>query len=221
MTVLQRELDADAERIAVLRAVAIAAQPLRRGLVERRLELLRAGTVEALRQLVFHQPAGQNLRIVLIVAGGEAKPGHGADGGLLLRLERRHLVAHQRRIVDHLARRAELHRPVGIAFARCERVAERDDEEILDHDLALDEFAPVGQLHGNGNARVRLVERPGHARDGQLAVAGKLLGFALAGLARLPAPDAIAGHAGKRRGSDLDYNGMGVGKDEILLRAAP
>ena len=48
---------------------------------------------------------------------------------------------HQRRVVDHFPRRAELDRPVGIAFAGGEGIAERDDEDVLHHDVAFGELA--------------------------------------------------------------------------------
>ena len=68
VAVLQRELEADAHRIAVLRAVAVVAQPLRLRTVEGGAEFRRRQPQEALGELVFHQPARQHLRIDLRIA---------------------------------------------------------------------------------------------------------------------------------------------------------
>ncbi len=223
VAVLERKLDADAEWIAILRAVAVAAQPLRPGLVEGGLEGGRGEPVVALGKLVFHEPPRQDLRIVLIVPGGKAEGRHGGLGRRFLRWpERGDLVAQEFRVIDHLAGGAELHRAVGIAFARRKGIAERHDEKVLDYDLVVGEFAPIRQLDGDRHARIGAVERIGHARDGQRLVAGLLARLRLsAGLARMPIPAAIAGDAIELLGRNADHDRVGVGQDVILLRRPP
>src|SRR6266851_2369389 len=132
------------------------------------------------------------------------------------------ILAHQGGIVDHLAHGAEGDRAVGIAFTRGERIAERDDEEVLDHHLALAQLAAVRQLHRHRDPGARAVERIRDARDGQLVLAGKALRFRLAaGLARLPAPDAVAGHVRELLGRDGDRDRMRLRQHVIFLRRAP
>src|SRR5262249_10692649 len=80
VAVLQGELKADPDRIAVLRAVAVSAEPLRRGLVEGGLELGRGQPIVLLGELVLHQPARQNLWIIVVVAGGEPKTARPESG---------------------------------------------------------------------------------------------------------------------------------------------
>ena len=181
MTVLERQLDRYAERIAVLRAVAVAAQPARARLLEGLPELERRKAIGALGGLVVHHPPRQHLRIDLIVVGG--KPIARRRGALA----RRQRCAQDGRIVNHLAIGAELHRPVRIAFTRGKRIAERHDEQVLDHHLVLDEVAAVRQLDLDRDAGSGAIVRVGYACDGQLVLAGDLLAFGLAALARLPA----------------------------------
>jgi hypothetical protein len=131
-------------------------------------------------------------------------------------------VNEARRIVDHLAIRAELHRLVRIAFARGEGIAERHDEEILDHHLVLDELAAVGQLDLDRDSGLGTIDRVGHARDGEPVLAGELLALGLAaGLARLPAPDAVAGRAGELLGRNADRDRVRLREDVVLFRRAP
>jgi hypothetical protein len=61
--ILQRELDADAERIAVLRTVAIGTDPFGGAVVERLLEFGRAETEALAGLLVGQLAARQRLRI--------------------------------------------------------------------------------------------------------------------------------------------------------------
>src|SRR5262249_22498725 len=109
-------------------------------------------------------------------------------------------------------------RPVGIAFARGERVAERDHHEVLDDHLALAQIGAVRQPHRHRHARLRLVLRPRYPRDRELVLAGLLLLLDLAaGSARLPGPVAIAGYAGELVGRDRDDHGVGLGQDVVLF----
>src|SRR5262249_62313331 len=95
-------------------------------------------------------------------------------------------------IIDHLARGRELHRPVRIAFAGGERVAERDYENVLHHNIALAQLAAIRQPHSDRDAGLRPVLRIRNARDGELVLARQLLLFSLAArLAPLPAPHPI------------------------------
>ncbi len=64
MRIFQRQLQADAERIAILRAVAIGAEPARPGPVEGRRKFRRAQAIGQSLALVLQQPARQHLRIV-------------------------------------------------------------------------------------------------------------------------------------------------------------
>ena len=85
----------------------------------------------------------------------------------MLRVDfRRDFVAQQTRFIDHLAAGAELDGAVRVALARRERIAERHDEKILDHDLAIDQLATVWQLDRHRHAGICAVERIWNARDG-------------------------------------------------------
>ncbi len=66
------------------------------------------------------------------------------------------------------------------------------------------------------------LERVGHARDGELVLAGDLLAFRLAaGFARLPAPDAVAGDAGELLGGKPDRDRVRLRQHVVLFRSAP
>ena len=223
MAILERKLDADAERIAVLRAVAIAAQPLGGGLVEGHLEFRRARLVDAILRLVVHVALGKRFGIELVLGRGEAETGsHAAQRRPLVEVLGSDLVAQDLGIVEHLTRGAELNRPIRIAFARGEGIAECDDEEILDHHVVLGELPAVRQLHRHRHTGIGAIERKGNARDGELALAGELLGLCLSAWpARLPGPDAIAVHAGELLGCDPDLHRMGVRQDVVLFRRSP
>ena len=223
VAVLQRQLHADAELVAVLGAVAIGAHPLRRAPIECVQELARGRLVDEAALLVLHQPLGQRFRVELLVGRGQVED-------LAFRRRRlhrphRHFFARVGvdRVVDHLAGGAERHRLVGIAVARRERIAEPDHQQVLDRHVGIFHLAPVRQLHPDGDAGIGADLRIRHARDGELVGAG--LG-ALARLAgcrvRLPAPRALAG-AG--RGAQLrrqaHMHRVRVGQDVVLLGGAP
>src|SRR5439155_21603045 len=103
VAVLQRHLDADAERIAILRTVAVRGKPLRRALVERSLEFRRVRPVDEALRLIVHLAARQALRIESAIDRGEPESirfGLVVARGYLLAS-----VAHGR-VIDHLAWRA-------------------------------------------------------------------------------------------------------------------
>ena len=213
MAVLERKLDRHTEGIAVLRAMAVSAQPARRRLVECGQEFGRTEAVKALGRLVVHEAPRQHPGIVPIVAGGEPV----ARRGTLGRRFRRETGAQQGRLVHHLAPGAELHRPIRIAFARRKRIAERHDEEVVDHHLRVGELAPIGQLDRHRDAGLGTIERVGHTRDGELVRAGHALALGFAsGLARLPAPSALAVRAAKLLGRDPDRDRVRLGPNVIF-----
>src|SRR6516162_11422801 len=80
MAVLERKLDRHTEGIAVLRAMAVSAQPARRRLVECGQEFGRTEAVKALGRLVVHEAPRQHPGIVPIVAGGEPVARRGTLG---------------------------------------------------------------------------------------------------------------------------------------------
>ena len=97
----------------------------------------------------------------------------------------------------------------------------------LDHHVPLGQLAAVGQLDRDRDAGIGAVLRVRHARDGELVLARKLLGLGLvafrfaAGLARLPAPSAVAGHVGELLGRDADRNRMRLRQHIVFFGRAP
>ncbi len=201
--------------------MAVAAEPAGGSLVEGGGELGRVELVEPIRRLVLHVAARQHLRIELIFGRGQPKARRralcrGADG---------HLVAHQGRVVDHLARCAKLHGTVGVALARGEAVAERHDEEVFHDDVAVEQLAAVRQLHAHRHARRHRIDGIWDARDSELVLAVELLALDLGALvsclARLPAPDAVAGHVGELLGRNADVDRVRFRQHVVFLGAAP
>src|SRR5262249_20831396 len=142
--------------------------------------------------------------------------------GTLGRRFRREAGAQQGGLIDHLAPGAELHRPIRIAFARRKRIAEGHDEEVLDHHFRFGELAPIGQFDRHRDAGLGTIERVRHARDGELVGAGDALALGFAsGLARLPAPRALAVYAAELLGRDPDRDRVRVGQNVVFSRRAP
>src|SRR6202040_403305 len=72
------------------------------------------------------------------------------------------------------------------------------------------------------DAGLGTIERIGHAGDGELVGAGDALALDFApGLARLPAPSALAVRAAKLLGRDPDRDRVRVGQNVVFSRRAP
>ena len=189
MAVLERERHRHAEWVAVLRAVAIGADPLRRLLVECLEKLARARLVDQAFLLVVEQPLRQRLRVELLVGRREVE-----GAGLFRRDFRAHCEVFARvgvdRVVDHLARAAEHHWAVRVAVAGRKRIPERHHEQVLDPHVRLDELAAIRQLHIDRNARGCVIKRERHAIDDDFVAARqRALPRLAAGRPRAPAPD--------------------------------
>jgi hypothetical protein len=218
VAIFQCHAHADAERIAVLRAVTIRAEPLRARLIERIAELARIRLVDQAFFLVRHDALGQGLGIEFVGRGDFVI----IRRVVLLAAVHRGKAAQHDRVVQHLPRIAEGDRPVGIAFARSEAVAERDDEQILDHHIRIGEFAAVRQAHCDRHARCVAIERERHALDDELGAARLRPRLSGAAAARLPTPRAIAGAGGgKLLRRDMHDDRVGVRQDVIFPRGAP
>src|SRR5262245_53800063 len=91
-------------------------------------------------------------------------------------------------------------------------------KRFVDHHLRLGELAPIGQLDRHRDAGLGTIERVGHARDGELVRAGHALALGFAsGLARLPAPSALAVRAAKLLGRDPDRDRVRLGQNVIFF----
>src|SRR5262249_47335701 len=125
-------------------------------------------------------------------------------------------------VIGRVAAGAELHRPIRVAFARRKRIAESHDEEVLDHHFRLGELAPIRQLDRHRDTGLGTIERVGHACDGELVGAGDALALGFAsGLARLPAPRALAVRAAKLLGRYPDRDRVRLGQNVVFYRRAP
>src|SRR5262249_21674284 len=99
---------------------------------------------------------------------------------------------------------------------------ESHDEEVLDHHVRFGELAPIGQLDRHRDAGLGAIGRVGYARDGELVGAGEALALGFApGLARLPAPRALAVNAAKLLWRDPDRDRVRLGQNVVFSRRAP